>query len=385
MNYNQFKLPVPVKLLTFMAVILTFFVRPFALGLDNSLITNVMLLAVAVLISIRTPTTLYNHQKVLRVTLLIYLIFAFYNGIANGSFEKSFFPVLQVVTVYLIFRNYSVMRLFFKLLKGIFIVLIILALINFVLVVLTGDKDSLVLIKDIRYLKDTYEFSLYFPLTWSEMGWNIFGNFDFSAFFPRQYYFFIEPGMVPPFFTAFIFILWSDKNEKHKWMQTFIFIIGIIMSFSTGGPLILMFSISLWYLSKNKSKLSLFTIILFAIGICVAWYAYNYMPFFGRQAKMEISAGTQLSIETHETFAGNIIVGVALLAVYGLISLKIKYDKVLPVVITAIIALGYMSNYIGFTTLATMFLFWDSAPQQNKERFVQGNNLNYNVPNLKVK
>lgn len=365
---NYYMLETPVKRLVFLAVILTFFVRPFALGLDNSLLTNALLLFVASLVALNTPATLYNRKKVLAVILLLYLVYAIYEGL-RGSFEKSFFPVLQVITVFLLFRNYAVMKLYFKYLKNFFLVLIILAIINAVLVIIYGDKEILALIKDIQYLKGTYEFTLYFPLTWSRMGWTVEGNL-FSTIQARQYFFFVEPGMAPPFFTGLIYILWNDKDEKYKWLQTIIFIIGIFLSFSTGGPLILLLSLSVWYYFSKKGKMSPLTIGLFALGIYLAWYAYNYMPYFGRQVKMELSAGTQTSIETHETFGEYILFGVSLIVIMGIISLKIKYNKVLPIVMAAIIALGYMSNYIGFTTLATIFLFWDSQPLPGRNSII---------------
>lgn len=362
---NQYRLSVPVKFLVFLSVILTFFVRPFALGLDNSLLTNILLLMVSGLIAVSTKPTLYNRGKIFYVILSLYVIYALYSMIYQGFSITSVFPILQVITVYLLFRNYAVLRLYFKYLKNIFLILIILAIVNFVLE-FTMDRDSLLLIKDIRFQNGTYEFSLFFPLTWTQMGWDLIGNSLFSGFHSRQYFFFIEPGMAPPFFTALIFILWSDEKEKRKWFQTILFVIGIFLTFSTGGPLIFVLAISVWYLMKKKEKMSFFTLALVSIGIYAAWYAYNYMPFFGRMAKMEVSAGTELSIETHETFGIKVFVGVGLIVAHALASLKLKYNKVTPIVIAACIALGYMSNYVGFTTLATIFLFWDGHPVDNQ-------------------
>lgn len=352
-----------IKFLVFVAVVLTFFIRPFALGLNNSLLTNALMLGVAVLISISTQATMYNRKQNLLLVLSIYLLFALYNSISRESIGKSFLPVLQVATVFLLFRNYSVMRLYFKYLKNIFLLLIILAIVNFALELFYGDREKLALISDIVYLNGTYEFSLYFPLTWSKMGWDLVGDFLFAGTHSRQYFFFIEPGMVPPFFTAFIYMVWNDESEKRKWLQTALFIVGILMTFSTGGPLIMLLSVPVWYLSKNRSKLSIFTIVLVAVGLYVAWYAYNYMPFFGRMAKLDVSAGAAESIETHESFGVYILVGVGLIAFWGLLSIKTKHNTVLPIVFASIIALGYMSNYIGFTFLATTLLFWDDAPQ----------------------
>lgn len=376
---NQYRLSPPIQFLVFLAVILTFFVRPFALGLDNSLLTNLLLLIVSGLIAASTKLSLYNNGRIFFVVFSLYVIYAFYNIIYQGFSITNIFPILQVVTVYLLFRNYAVLRLYFKYLKNIFLILIILAIVNFVLE-FTLDRDSLLLIKDISYQNGVYEFSLFFPLTWTQMGWNLIGDSFFSGFHSRQYFFFIEPGMAPPFFTALIFILWSDEKEKHKWLQTVLFIIGIFLTFSTGGPLIFVLAISIWYLMKKRQRMSIITLALVGIGIFAAWYAYNYMPFFGKLAKMEASAGAELSIETHETFGIKIIVGVGLLVVHALASLKLKYDKVTPIVIAACIALGFMSNYIGYTTLATIFLFWDRHPVENQSVHLlkRNNKLSHN-------
>jgi len=280
-----------------------------------------------------------------------------------GGDGMAIMNVVQLISVYLMFKNYSVMHLYFKYLKNIFLVLIVLAIINFILECNVPDRSNLAILKDITYQNKSYEFSLYFPLSWSKMGWIIGGNLPISGVHNRQYYFFVEPGMAPPFFTAFIFMIWNNDREKRKWIKIIIFLIGILLTFSTGGPLILFLSLAVWYASKHRNKFSITSIVLFALGISFAWYAYNYMPVFGRMAKIEYTAGTAESIETHENVTTAVAYGVVLLVIYGLMALKLKKDKVMSVVFTAIVALGYMSNYVGYTTLATMILFWDKYPQ----------------------
>lgn len=319
---------------------------------------------VAGIISVCTSPTLYKRNVNFGIILFLYIVFAVYNSLFRHEIGKNFLPVLQVFTIFLLFKNYAVMHLFFKYLKNIFLFLVVLAIINFILESFYG-KDALVLIKDISYLDGTYEFTLYFPLTWSASSWDIIGNILGAGIHSRQYFFFIEPGMVPPFFISCIYIIWNDPLEKNKWMQTILFIIGLLLTFSTGGPLILLLSLAVWYISKNRKHLSPFSIIVFALGIYAAWYVFNYMPGFGRVAKMELSSQSAESVEIHENFGVYIIVGAALLMVCGLLFLKSKNNKVLPIVFATIIALGYLSNYIGYTLLATAFLFWDDSPLFN--------------------
>ncbi len=361
----QERLAPVIKLLVFFSVLLTFFVRPLSLGLDFSLLSNGILLVFSIIISSSVQSNLYNKDKNFVVVISLYLIFAIYNSIFRHTINTSFIPVLQVFIVYILFSNYEIMQLFFKYLKSVFLILIILAIFNFALESIFGGRDSLVLIKDIQYCGGTYEFSLFFPLTWSRMGWDLGGSSLLSGVHSRQYFFFLEPGMAPPFFTSFIYLIWNDHSERYKLLQTILFIIGIFLTFSTGGPLILLASVGVWFFSTHRHKLSVFSIVLVLLCVFMAWYVYNYMPFFGRMAKMELSTGTAESIETHENVGGNVIVGVILIIIYGILSFRLKHNKVLPIVIAFNMALGYMSNYVGFTTLSTMFLFWDDSPSFN--------------------
>jgi len=365
---NVYRLGTEIKLLVFAAVILTFFVRPFALGLDNSLYTNMLLLLVGLIVALSTPGTLYNGKKIFILIFSIYLSYSLYKFITSGN-VVSFLTLLQVISVYILFRNYQVMQLFFKYLKNVFLLLIVLGIINFGLECLKNGPDSLLMIRDIPYGKGVYEFSLFFPLTWSKALWYIPGSSIISGVHQRQYFFFIEPGMAPTFFIASLYLLWNDEKEKYKILQTIIFIIGILITFSTSGPLILIFSLSIWYFFKrNEKKFSPVSLAFFVVGIYFSWYAFNYMPVFGRQAKVELSASMAASVETHEAILHSaIMVGVALLGLYGYFAMKYKQNKVLTIVITSIIALGYISNYVGYTTLATMFLFWDKTQKRTLE------------------
>lgn len=359
---KPFVLTPALKFLVFIAAVLTFFIRPFALGLNSSWLTNLMFLFVCSIIASCAPPTLFNHKKILEALLIIYLIAVLIIHTIQRTNLVSYLSVFQIIPVYLLCRNYLTMRFYLKTIKNIFLVLIVFAIINFALECVYGGREALTLVKEISYLDGTYEFSLFFPLTWSDMAWDFPPGFFFSGSHSRQYFFFIEPGMAPPFLTSCLFMVLRDPRAKRKRIQVILFIIGILLTVSTGGPLVLMTACAVWYFSKHRKKMSLTTLILVAAGLFLAWYVYNYMPFFGRQAKMEISAASQSSIEAHEALGLKMIVGTGLIGLFGLLSFRLKKDKVLPIVIAAAIAMGNLSNYVGYTLLATAFLFWDQYP-----------------------
>lgn len=145
--------------------------------------------------------------------------------------------------------------------------------------------DSQLIAKD--FIKtNNYEYSLYFPLTSSNNLW----------FFPddipliggvhlRQYFFFVEPGMVPPFFISLIFIIFTSNTITYKFLKIVLIIVGVFLTMSTGGPLLLFFSLSVYYLFSRKRKLSLTTLALVISFVFVSYYSYNYMPFLENKQK----------------------------------------------------------------------------------------------------
>jgi len=95
------------------------------------------------------------------------------------------------------------------------------------------------------------------------------------------------------------------------------------------------------------------------IMLSIAWYVYNYMPLFGKQARLESSGLQAESMEMHENVGNYIIASVVIMWILAWRMARFKKDKVTFLTIAFILGIGYMSNYIGYTTLATMFYFWD--------------------------
>lgn len=262
----------------------------------------------------------------------------------------------EIVLGYLICRNINVMNYYFKYLKNVFIVLIISASITFVLGLFI-DLDSLKIIRDLSYTDGEYNFSLYFPISWSNNLWYI-GDYTFA----REYFFFIEPGMVPAFFTAFMYIILVTPGEKYKGLQIGLFTFGILLTFSTGGPLILLSSIAIYYLAKNYSHLSVKKICIAVLVLGIAWYAFNYMPFFGKEAKVGLSDASSEAVDIHNSVLKSyVLIATIIMWACGLFMGNYKNNRQVSWTIAYLMGIGFLSNYIGYTTLSTLFLLWDQS------------------------
>lgn len=351
------------RLLIFIAVVIVFFMRPFALGLDNSLYSTIALLIVALLINIVLPATNSKGGYILFNLVFFYVLDIVGRAFLAGIFGvMSFASVGQALIVFLLFQNEKVKAYFFKYLKNIFLVLCVLGIVNFILETMFS-QDKLLLMSDLSYNNNTYSFNLYFPLSWSGMNWLIPGQSVISGTHVRQYYFFIEPGMVPTFFVAMMFIILSNPKEKNKIFKIVLLSVGVLLTFSLGGIVVFMSAMVVYMLlgvQMHGRKKILYVLLAFFF-IYLTWYAYNYMPIFGKMARMEISQQSVDSIETHENVGNYVLIGSTLIWLLGWRLSKYKSNRRCYLTIVFILGIGYLSNYIGFTTLATIFLFWDNA------------------------
>lgn len=350
------------KIVIFILVILTFFMRPFVFGLDSKIALAPFFLLSLLLMTL--PQTNNKIGKEIKILSFFYFLFFIGLMISNPSVTilNSVPYIGEIVIGYIICRNYHAMQLYFKYMRNIFIILSLLGIVTFILG-FYYDLEKLILVKDVSYSDGEYNFSLFFPVSWGNMLWYI-GDFSFV----RQYFFFVEPGMVPGFFTGFIYMI-LISNEKIKRMKISLLVIGIILTFSTGGPLILISSIAIYYYAKNLSHLSLWKILL-GIGIlAVAYYVFNYNPFFGREAKAGLSDMSSRSVEIHEgVLSSYVMIGSILIWTCGFILGMHKNNRQLSWTIAFLMGLGYLSNYIGFTTLTTLFLLWDQ-PKGEHQRY----------------
>lgn len=347
------------KLVILLIVILTFFMRPFVFGLDSKIALIPLFLLGLLLLTL--PQT--NKNIIKNIKILSFFYFVFFVGLMisdPGVTVLNCIPYIgEIVLAFLICHNIKAMRYYFKYLKNVFILLIISAIITFILGFFY-DLDTLKVIRDLSYTDGEYNFSLYFPLSWSQNLWYI-GDYTFA----REYFFFVEPGMVPAFFTAFIYIIIHSSEVKHKKLQISLFVIGILLTFSTGGPLILLSSCAIYYLAKNYSNLSLKKICVAAIFLGIAWYAFNYMPFFGKEAKVGLSDASSEAVDIHKSVLQSyVLIATFIMWACGFFLGLYKNNRQVSWTIAFLMGLGYLSNYIGYTTLTTLFLLWDQSEEE---------------------
>lgn len=352
------------KLAVIIALISLLFLRPYAFGLVYSIVGYILLLFSSIYLYITKPQTSYNHRKIGKIILVFYLINSAIDFYMFLDLYHAFISLFVFFVIYMLLSNEDVRYYLFKYYRTIVQIFIILAIINFYMVSIYGI-DSQLIAKD--FIKtDNYEYSLYFPFASSNNLW----------FFPddipliggvhlRQYFFFVEPGMVPPFFISLIFIIFASNTIIHKALKIVLIIVGVFLTMSTGGPLLLFFSLAVYYFFSRKRKLSLTTLVFVMSFVFVSYYSYNYMPFFGRQAKMEMSVSQAESIETHENILSFVIYQTIVIAIMSLILMRYKCSKNVFITIGSLLCLGNLSNYILFTPLATIFLFWDDMNSRN--------------------
>lgn len=354
------RIPSIQKLFVFLAVVATFFTRPFALGAEYSYYGYFFLLLISLILSSFIKQDNIYHNKNIKIVLIAYVCAFVFNPDINFLLV-----LLMLITIaYLLFSNRNSVYLYFKYIKNVFLVLIVCSIINFILEN-SVNPDSLILIDNIRY--GEYTFKLTFPFSWTRMIWYLPEEVPYiGGFHYRQYYFFIEPGMVPPIFVSFIYILLNDPNEKYKSIQVALFIIGNLLTFSTSAPLMFFASIAVYYFVKSNKRFSVKNIIISILLAAVAYYVLFYMPFIGVNAKSEISADSADSIEMHSTFPYFVQISAVITAVACYVMSKFKIKNVTYIIIASLMCLGILANYIAYTALFTFFLLWDDNLNNNK-------------------
>ena len=363
------------RLLIFQAVVATFFLRPFAFGAEYPMVGLWLLILSSILLSITLPRDNNNITKETTLIFFFYLLDTIIIFVTGAGGETAFTKFGYVILGALLFSNKKVMSTYFKYLKFIFLILIIFALINFVLGSIYTEKQ--LLIKDITL--GTYDFSIYKPLAITSGNWSIESAAlsMFAGIHIRNNFFLIEPGMVPPFFTALIFLIYDSPYEKHKIAQITTLILGILLSFSTSGPLILLASGAAYYFFKSyqNKKLSIKKVVVVLLLLILAFVAFEYMPSFGRQAKSELSNAQAASMEAHQNVALYVQIGFIINALCVYVCTRKKVNYALYITIGIALCIGYLSNYIGFTFIFTAFLLWgENKGINNKTINVINNN-----------
>lgn len=363
------------RYLVFQAVIATYLLRPFALGAEYPVIGLILLSISSFLLAITLPHDNKGISSNAIILLSFYLIDTIIILATGTGGETAYTKFGYVVLGAILFSNKLVTRLFFRYFKSTVLLLIICSIITYILEFFIPEQQ--LLIKDFN--AGTYEFSLYYPLSLTSSKWNIESAAVslLTGTHIRNNYFFIEPGMVPPFFSALIFLIYDSSTEKHKGFQITLLLIGILLTFSTAGPLILLSSCGVYYFlrSYQNKRLSLKTFIIVLIMIFFAYYAFEYMPSFGRQAKMGLSNAQAESMETHQQVLLYVIIGVAINAICAIFCSFKKSNYALYLTMAWGLCVGYLSNYIAFTLVFSLFLLWGDN-KVHKNQLISGNIIN---------
>lgn len=363
MNNYRTKLTTAQKNAVMLSILAIFLARPCALGLVYSVFGYCLLIVSSIYLYNTTKTTSYNYANNCKVMFAFYLLYAVVDFALFFEIYHATIHLIIFVFICMMFRNEEVRFCFFSYFKNFIIFLVLCAIINFLLENFF-DVDALLIVQD--YVKtDNYQYSLYFPLTSSNNLWYFPENIPIiGGVHVRQYYFFVEPGMVPPFFLSLIYIILPTYNQKSKKIVDItVIIIGVFLTMSTGGPIMLFASVAVYYFYSRKKKFSIFSLALVTAFAFFAYYSYNYMPYFGKQAKIEMNAAQAESIETHENILSYVLYQTAIIACMALFQYKNKFCKKQFITIASLLCIGNLSNYIMFTPLSTIFLFWDYVPR----------------------
>ena len=368
------------KILAFIVVICTFFIRPFAMGLDYSIPGYAICAVIGFVVYNTLPHTTHNAFKIFKYVFFSYLLITLLTTRDIFDFvTRAGAPIIA----YMLCANKAFMQLYFKYFKYAMLFIALCAICSFILEIFY-PIDSLQ-IKHIAFPEDEYEYDLSFPFSLSLMLVQYDNVSDIMSYVlgehSRQNLFFVEPGMSPTFLILLIILIYYNR-EKNGWIQILVFFLAMITTFSTTGLILVSAGAVSYYMIMNKDKLNFKHILIGAILAIVSIYAYLYMPLFGRNAKLESSAG--VSVEDHENIMGYVIVGEIILVIVLYMISRLKKTPSVFQVISVILLVGYLANYIAFTFLFTVFLFYDQEPRFVKIRINKKRNKHQRLQYEKV-
>lgn len=349
-------LPSSYKVLAFIAVVTTFFIRPFAMGLEYSIPGYIICAIIGLMVFNSLPHTTKNASKIYVAILITYVIATLFTTIDLRDFITR---IGGSTIAYLLCANQKFLQTYFRYFINAMIFICACAIGNFILEIFFPIES--LQICHIDFPEDQYEYYLSYPFSLSKMmlrfDYSVEGILSFLiGEHQRQYLFFVEPGMAPPFIMSIACILYYNRT-KHFPLKIAVLIIALFFTFSTTGVLVFMAAILIYYFFMHKKKFSIKYIITYAVMTVGALYGYLYMPIFGRNAKLDSSAA--ISVETHENVVGYVLVGMIFLVPLCLYLRRLKRNPSLFIIIACLLLIGYMANYIAFTFAFTMFLFYD--------------------------
>ena len=345
------------KLFVFLFFISTFFVLPGALG-------HIYLLPGCIAVFIFSFFTYLSSKKkvrLLKVNLLwfwaVVILFAS-NYFTN--IKEIGVTAIYIVSLYLFFSNEHSARLFFKYYKFACVFICLGALINEVLLnYYTFQQLSIYTFESVA---NRSKFFFCIPFDLSNSFW-----IDAYNTYSRHYLFFREPGVATVFIAPAIYMFYTDGLNKKNILCIAILIAGIVLTKSTGIPIVLFGGIIIYRVIKNKITFKSAIVYLLLIGIAV--WIFLYAPVFGYYDKIQGVYGDSVEDRGNMITQGTKLAVLFFTVLTTLILSKYKRDAIGYKTINLLMAIGLMANFgfLLFTHLLFLFYF-DNYSQATNNR-----------------
>ena len=139
-------------------------------------------------------------------------------------------------------------------------------------------------IGDMSIERNDFHYNFYYPYTISQMKYYILPTMSVL----RCNHFFGEPGIAPCFISAALIMTIDNKYARFRNLKIVVYVLGILITFSTTGPAVLFAGLSVYYLFNGKFSVS--KIIVFFLISIGGFLLFLYMPGFGLIDKSESTA-----------------------------------------------------------------------------------------------
>lgn len=345
------------KLFVLLFLISTFFVLPGALG-------HIYLLPGCIAVFIFSMFTYLSSKKkvkLLKTNLMWFwvLVLIFTSGFFTNIKEIGV-TAIYIISLQLFFSNENSARLFFKYYKFACVFICLGALINEVLLhYYTFEQLRIYTFESIAN-RSKFDFCLPFDL--SNAFW-----IDADNRYSRHYLFFREPGVATVFIAPAIYMFYKDGLNKFNLLCIAILLAGIVLTKSTGIPIIIFGGVIIYRVLKNKInfKSAIGYLVLVGIGVWIFLYA----PVFGYYEKMQGVYAASVEDRGNMITQGTKQAVLIFTIITTFILSKHKRDALGYKTINLLMAIGCMANFafLLFTHLLFLFYFDTYSEATNKK------------------